>query len=181
VKSRVVVALVALAAALLPGRMAPAEDPVAALSLIRPKPAKDAPDFRVRTPDDRPLHLAELKGKVVFLNFWATWCEPCEREMPAMERLHRALGPEGLSLVAVSVDESAEPVDQFRERFGLTFKILLDPDKRVANLYQTYRFPETLLIGRDGVVIERYVGPRDWDSPLYEARIRRLLEDKEPS
>jgi cytochrome c biogenesis protein CcmG, thiol:disulfide interchange protein DsbE len=139
-----------------------------------------APAFALaERPGPGETSLASLRGQVVLLNFWATWCEPCEREMPAMERLHRALGPEGLHLVAVSVDESSEPVDQFRERFGLTFKILLDPDKRVANLYQTYRFPETLLIGRDGVVIERYVGPRDWDSPLYEQRIRRLLQGKE--
>ena len=74
------------------------------------------------------------------------------------------------------MDESSDVVDQFRARFGLTFPILWDPDKRVSDAYQAYRYPETLLIGRDGVVVERYVGPRDWDSPLYEARIRRLLE-----
>ncbi len=127
------------------------------------------------------VSLASLRGDVVLLNFWATWCEPCEREMPAMERLHAKLAGEGLHLVAVSVDENRDTVEQFRKRFGLTFEILFDPDKHVADAYQAYRYPETLLIGRDGVVVERYIGPRDWDSPLYEARIRRLLEDKEPS
>ena len=141
-----------------------------------------APAFTLpERPGPGEISLASLRGEVVLLNFWATWCEPCEREMPAMERLHEKLSPAGLHLVAVSVDESAEPIDQFRARFGLTFPILWDPEKRVADAYQTYRYPETLLIGRDGVVVERYVGPRDWDSPLYEARIRRLLAGKEAS
>ncbi len=118
---------------------------------------------------------------MVLLNFWATWCEPCEREMPAMKRLHEKLAPAGLKLVAVSVDETSEPVDQFRERFQLTFPILWDSDKRISDAYQTYRYPETFLIGRDGVVIERYIGPREWDSPLYEARLRQLLEGKDAS
>jgi peroxiredoxin len=139
-----------------------------------------APAFALpQRPGPGQLSLASLRGQVVLLNFWATWCEPCEREMPAIQRLHERLAPEGLRLVAVSVDDDQEAIDRFRERYRLTFPILSDPDKRVANTYQTYRYPETLLIGRDGVVVERYVGPRDWDSPLYEARIRKLLEGKD--
>jgi len=138
-----------------------------------------APAFALpELPSKGDVSLASLRGQVVLLNFWATWCEPCEREMPAMQRLYAKLGPEGLHLVAVSVDESTDVVEQFRARFSLTFQILWDPDKRVSDTYQAYRYPETLLIGRDGVVVERYIGPRDWDSPLYEARLRRLLEGK---
>ena len=138
-----------------------------------------APAFALRElPGPGELSLASLRGQVVLLNFWATWCEPCEREMPAMQRLHEKLGPEGLRLVAVSVDDTSDVIDTFRERFGLSFSILWDPDKRVSDAYQAYKYPETLLIDRDGVVVERYIGPRDWDSPLYEARIRRLLEGK---
>lgn len=92
-----------------------------------------------------------------------------------MQRLHAALGGEGLVLVAVSVDEQRDDVLRFRERLGLDFSLLWDPERRVSNLYQAYRFPETLLIDRDGAIVERYVGPRDWDAPLYQARIRRLL------
>jgi thiol-disulfide isomerase/thioredoxin len=121
VKSRVVVALVALAAALLPGRMAPAEDPVAALSLIRPKPVKDAPDFQVRTPDDRSLRLAELKGKVVFLNFWATWCEPCREEMPDLVRFYRDNRAQGLRLVLISADDDAQRAEVARVLTALSF------------------------------------------------------------
>ena len=139
-----------------------------------------APTFELpELPGPGEVSLASLRGQVVLLNFWATWCEPCEREMPAMQRLHEALAPAGLRLLAVSVDDTKEVVGDFRARLGLTFSILWDPEQRVAQEYQTYRFPETLLIGRDGVVVERYVGPREWDSPLYEARLRRLLEGKE--
>ena len=80
-----------------------------------------------------------------------------------------------IELVAISVDDSAEPVREFRDRLRLTFPILVDPDQTVAAAYQTYRFPESFLIDRGGTVIERYVGPKDWDSGAYVERIRRLL------
>jgi peroxiredoxin len=138
-----------------------------------------APPFELpRIGETGTLSLASLRGKVVLLNFWATWCEPCEEEMPAMQRLHRELSGSAFELVAVSVDADAAPVLEFRERFGLGFTVLLDADQRVARSYQTFRFPETLLIGRDGVILERYVGPKDWDAPVYLDRIRRLLEGK---
>lgn len=121
------------------------------------------------------VELSALRGRVVLVNFWATWCKPCEEEMPAMERLYQELQDEGFELLAVSVDETREPVQEFQRRMGLSFPLLLDSDKRVATLYQTFRFPETLLIGADGTVIERYVGPKEWDSEAYVERIRRLL------
>jgi peroxiredoxin len=136
-----------------------------------------APDFVLpRIGGDGELALDDLRGRVVLLNFWATWCKPCEEEMPAMQRLQSALAAEGLALVAVSVDEEREPVEAFRTRLGLDFTLLWDPGQRVSRLYQAYRFPETLLIDRDGRVVERYIGPRDWDAPLYVERIRRLLD-----
>ena len=122
------------------------------------------------------VSLASLHGKVVLLNFWATWCRPCEDELPAMQRLHRAIPGGDFRLVAISVDAEADPVLRFRERLGLDFTLLLDADQRVARSYQTFRFPETLLIGRDGVILERYVGQKQWDAPVYVDRIRRLLE-----
>ncbi len=123
-----------------------------------------------------PLALSQLRGKVVLLNFWATWCKPCEDEMPAMERLYRGLGADRFELVAVSVDSQPELVEAFRSRLGLSFPIVMDSDQTVASAYQTFRFPESFLIGRDGVVVERYIGPREWASPAYVNRIRRLLE-----
>ena len=138
-----------------------------------------APGFRLpRLEGDAPLDLADLRGRVVLVNFWATWCAPCEAEMPAMERLYRRLAPEGFELVAISVDHDVEAVRSFRERLGLSFPILLDPDQQAAIRYQTFRFPESLLIGPDGVIVERYVGAKDWDAQAYVERIRRLRPAK---
>jgi peroxiredoxin len=177
VKSRVVVALVALAAALLPGRMAPAEDPAAALSLIRPKPLKDAPDFQVRTPDDRSLRLADLKGKVVFLNFWATWCEPCREEMPSMERLHRAYKDRGLVVLAISLDsQGASVVNPFVKKFALTFPVGLDPKMAVRESYGVWAVPSTFIIDRQGKRVLFANGSREWDSKAAHALFEALLK-----
>jgi peroxiredoxin len=135
-----------------------------------------APPFELpRVGEGAPVSLASLRGKVVLLNFWATWCRPCEEELPAMQRLHRTLEGTDFALVAVSVDADAAPVEAFRDRLGLGFLLLLDSDQKIAREYQTFRFPESLLIGRDGVILERFVGPKDWDAPAYVESIRRLL------
>jgi peroxiredoxin len=141
-----------------------------------------APEFSLeRLAGGAPVRLSELRGRVVLLNFWATWCKPCEEEMPAMERLYRALRAEGFELLAISVDQDADQVRRFRERLGLSFPILLDPEQRVARAYLTFRFPESLLIAPDGVVLERYIGAKEWDAEAYVERIRRLLPAGLPS
>jgi peroxiredoxin len=93
-----------------------------------------------------------------------------------MESLYRALGSQAFELIAVSVDQDRQAVEEFTTRMGLTFPILLDPEKKAADAYQSYRFPESYLIDREGVLVARYIGPRDWDAPAYLDRIRRLLE-----
>ncbi|MBW2268272.1 MAG: redoxin domain-containing protein [Deltaproteobacteria bacterium] len=128
-----------------------------------------------------PVELADLRGKVVLINFWATWCEPCEAEMPAMQRLYRELRDEGFELLAVSVDGDAEPVRAFQRRLALVFPILLDPGQQVAEAYQTFRFPESLLVDQQGVIVERYIGGKEWDASAYLERIRRLLRGAVPS
>ncbi len=138
-----------------------------------PAPAFDLPVVG----GGRSLSVDQLRGKVVLLNFWATWCKPCEDEMPAMERLYRALAGSDFELVAVSVDEDEAVVSAFVNRLGLSFPVLMDRTKEVAGAYQTFRFPESLLVGRDGVVLERYVGPKNWDADAYLDRIQRLLAD----
>ncbi len=177
VKSRVVVALLALAAALLPARFVLAEDPVAALSLIRPRPAKEAPDFQARTPDDHLLRLADYKGKVVFLNFWATWCEPCREEMPGMERLHRAYKDRGLVVLAVSLDsQGASVVNPFVRKLGLTFPVALDPKMAVRERYGVWAVPSTFIIDRAGKRVLFANGSREWDSKAAHALMESLLK-----
>jgi peroxiredoxin len=135
-----------------------------------------APSFDLERLDGGRLGFDDLQGKVSLVNFWATWCKPCEDEMPAMQRLYETLSPEGFELVAISVDESPEDVRSFRERLDVRFPILLDRDQAISRLYQTTGFPESILVDRDGRIVERYVGPREWDHPDYVARIRRLME-----
>lgn len=138
--------------------------------------AELAPPFELPLAGGGSAALGDYAGSVVLLNFWATWCKPCEDEMPAMQRLYTALGGgDGFELLAVSVDAGDEEVEAFRERLAIGFPILRDPDRRVATRYQSLRFPESFLIGPDGVVAARFIGPREWDAPEYEARIRELL------
>lgn len=152
----------------------------AALWLSKPppdpiRPGQAAPGFELpRLDGAAPISLAQLRGRVVLVNFWATWCKPCEQEMPAMQRLYESLAGTDFELLAVSVDQSADDVKAFRDRLALSFPILLDPAKRVSSEYQSYRYPESYLIDRDGRILSRYVGPRDWDTAAYRDRIRGL-------
>ena len=154
--------------------MAPAAPPAVGRGRV-------APGFELSSLDGDRVALEGLVGRAVLVNCWATWCKPCEEEMPAMERLYLGLGDDGFALLAVSVDRDASEVARFRDRLGLSFPILLDPTQDTARRYQTFKFPESLLIGPDGVVIERYIGSKDWDAPAYVNRIRRLLGRTLPS
>ena len=139
-------------------------DPAAALSLMSPKPLKPAKEFRVSTPDNRSLTLADFKGKVVFLNFWATWCKPCEEEMPGMERLYKKYKDKGLVVLAISEDtDGAGAVTPFVKKHGLTFPVGLDPRMSVAAQYGVWALPSTFIIDRHGNRAHFANGPRDWD------------------
>ena len=131
--------------------------PVAVLTAGSP-----APDFRAATLDPSPevRTLATYRGHVVLLNLWATWCGPCEWEMPAIERLHRDFAPSGLKVVAVAVDDPGfeERVRQFVARHGLTFEILSEGTGNIERLYQARGLPATYLIGRDGIIRKRIAG-----------------------
>lgn len=96
--------------------------------------------------------------------------------MPAMQRLYSALAEEDFEMLAISVDESRPDVEAFADRMGLGFPILLDPEQTSSRLYQTTGFPESILVDQNGQIVERYVGPRQWDHPDYQARIRSLMD-----
>lgn len=146
-----------------------------------------APDFVAYELDGTPVSLAELKGEVVLLNIWATWCPPCREEMPSMQRLHEELGPEGLRIVAVSIDAAAGRVDPagrrggditaFAEQMDLTFGIWHDPDGRIQETYRTTGVPESFVVDRDGVIMKKVIGSTEWDSEANIQLIRRLLRE----
>jgi peroxiredoxin len=135
-----------------------------------------APGFDLPVLGGGQVNLASRDGKITLVNFWATWCKPCEEEMPAMERLYETLEGEGFELLAISVDEDQDAVAEFQTRMAVSFPILLDPVQAISRQYQTTGFPESLLLDREGRIVERYVGPREWDHPQYIERIRRLME-----
>ena len=154
-----------------------AEDPAAALSLMKPKPVQAARDFQIVTPDNRPLSLAEFKGKVVFLNFWATWCKPCEEEMPGMDRLYRRYKGKGLVVLAISEDaEGAAVVNPFVKKHNLSFPVGLDPKMSVAGLYGVWAMPSTFIIDRTGNRAFFANGPREWGGPAAETFFESLLK-----
>jgi peroxiredoxin len=142
----------------------------------------EAPGFRLPSLGGGEVDLASHRGKVVVLNFWATWCPPCVAEMPSLERLHRALSPEGLSVVTVSTDEDREDLRAFVSQRGLTLPVLLDPGGRVAaGAYRTTGYPETFLLDREGRILRHVVGPAEWDSPEMLADLRRALASGQSS
>jgi peroxiredoxin len=139
-----------------------------------------APDIEAVTLDVPPVKrtLADYKGNVVLLNVWATWCGPCEAEMPSMEKLHQTFADSGLRIVAVSIDDPGreEVVREFVARYALTFEVLHDPEKRIIEDYRTNGVPETFVIGRDGVV-RRKTYTQDWNSAANRALIAQLLRE----
>lgn len=143
-----------------------------------------APDFRATTLEASavPKGIADYSGEVVLLNIWATWCLPCRVEMPSMERLERTLGPKGLRIVAVSIDDPGmeAKIRAFREELDLTFEILHDAPGKIRDQYQTTGVPETFVIGRDGRVRRRIIGPDDWSSKPNLAFLERLLAEPAP-
>jgi thiol-disulfide isomerase/thioredoxin len=153
-----------------------------------------APGFSLPTLEGGQISLEGLRGKVVYVNLWATWCAPCRDEAPALKRLYEEVHDEGFEIVAIAVpDPKQRPdgtpiplteaedqvfrqkVQAFREEFELGFPIALDADREIYRDYGATGVPETYLVDREGKVSEAYIGPRDWSDPRYARAIRALL------
>ena len=124
-----------------------------------------------------PKTLADYSGKVVLLNVWATWCEPCRVEMPSIEKLHKEFGTQGLAVVAISVDDpgAEQRILDFVKEYGLTFEVLHDPRQVTTRHYQITGYPETFIIARDGTIRRKLIGAANWSSDANRALIRELL------
>jgi cytochrome c biogenesis protein CcmG, thiol:disulfide interchange protein DsbE len=144
-----------------------------------------APSYSLYTLDGDTVDLAQYRGDVVVLNVWATWCGPCVKEIPALQRLYEKLGSEGLRIVAVSVDsppgilgpmgQLSSDVRQFADGFGVTFDVLYDPSGDIQRAYQVSGLPTTFLIDRDGRIRKRVLGAREWDDEELVRELRELL------
>jgi peroxiredoxin len=153
-----------------------AADPFEDLDLVRLRRPTPAPDFTVQRLGSGSVSLKELRGQLVFLNFWATWCLPCKEEMPSMERLHQRYKSRGLVVLGMSVDRNGPAVAPFVKQLSLTFPIGLDPDMAVADRYRVRALPSTFLIDRKGNTVAVAFGAREWDSKAAWGVIEALLK-----
>ncbi len=125
-----------------------------------------APDFTLEDTDGNKVSLTDLRGKVVLVNFWATWCPPCRAEMPSMDKLNEAMAGEDFVMLAINVEENGRSVvPEFLKKSTYKFSVLYDDQGIVQNLYGVYRFPESYVIRKDGVIDDKVIGAIDWAHP----------------
>jgi cytochrome c biogenesis protein CcmG, thiol:disulfide interchange protein DsbE len=137
-----------------------------------------APSYGAQTMSGEPVVLADLRGEVVLLNVWATWCYPCRKEMPSLQALEQELGDAGLRVVAVSIDRAgnAGEIRDFLEEHGITFTILHDPEQDIAVPFRTRGVPESWLIDREGVLVRHWIGLIDGESDAVRRPVMAALE-----
>ncbi len=129
-----------------------------------PHIGRNAPDFTVQD-SDRKITLSELRGKVVVLNFWATWCAPCVEELPSLVNLQQKMRNKGITVLAVSVDQDESLYRRFVQDHNVNLLTVRDANQKSNNLYGTFKFPETYIIDRNGVMRRKFIGPVDWATP----------------
>ncbi len=138
-------------------------------------PGKVAPDFTLTDTQGNEVTLSDLRGQVVLVNFWATWCPPCRQEMPSMEELYQQLKSRGVELLAINIEENGpKVVADFLTSRSHSFPILFDSQAQVQRLYHVSRFPETFIIDRNGNIVEHVVGAIDWMQPGVVDFLRNL-------
>ena len=135
-----------------------------------------APDFSLQDVDGKPLTMSGNRGKVVLLNFWATWCTPCRAEIPEFERFQNTYGPQGLQVLGISMDDDAKPVREFSQQLKMNYPIALGSDKLAQSYGGVLGLPVSFLIGRDGKIAAKYVGAAE--IPVVEQEIKTLLAAK---
>jgi cytochrome c biogenesis protein CcmG, thiol:disulfide interchange protein DsbE len=156
---------------------------IAALGLVIADSLRDkvvqvgdtAPDFSVRTAGGLNLTRQNFGGKVLILNFWATWCPPCIEETPSLNALAKQYGPKGVVILGVSIDKNEQKYKKFLDRFGIAFPMTRDADHKLADEYGTYQFPETYIIDKNGKVVQKIISNTNWNGPEIKAFLDNLL------
>ncbi len=137
------------------------------------------PDFTLPAPNGRTVSLSDFRGKIVMVHFWATWCPPCVEELPTLAMLNQSMSDKDFVMLAVSVDEGgADAVTSFMNRNNLNVPVLLDPDRATASRYGTYKFPETYILDREGIVRYKIIGPRDWREPVALQLLKNMIASR---
>lgn len=134
-------------------------------------------DFTL-TLDGKSTHLSDLRGRVVLLNFWASWCPPCVEETPALNQLQKRIESRGGTILGVSVDEDQAAYDKFLQQYNVDFPTFRDPSRAIPLAYGTTMYPDTYIIGPDGKIDRKIVGPQDWTSPAMLSYLDSLLARK---
>jgi peroxiredoxin len=155
----------------LPGSTADGVSPLNSDNIIN----SPAPDFILKDMSGKAVSLSALKGKVVLLNFFATWCPPCRAEMPSFNKLSRALKQRGLEVVAVSSDRSIDDLKDFLDKNKIDFPVLFDADRATTKKYRVFSMPTTFLINKNGLIVEKFYGEYDWTEPETRGKIEKLL------
>ncbi|PIV85131.1 MAG: thioredoxin [Nitrospirae bacterium CG17_big_fil_post_rev_8_21_14_2_50_50_9] len=152
--------------------------------MVSIEPGKSAPDFMIKDLKGNAVRLSDFRGKLIFLNFWATWCPPCREEMPSIEDLYRSMQGRPFQILAASVDDDPSQVEGFRKFGGYTFPMFTDQRQEAAALYRTTGVPETFLIGPDGTLLYKVIGPRDWTDPqitgVFEQILSKINTNRQP-
>lgn len=137
----------------------------------------DAPDFTLKDLSGKDVRLSALRGKLVLVNFWATWCPPCRSEIPSMAAMNRIMGVAPFQLLAISIDEGGSaPVQALFASMGVSLPTLLDPTKSVGRRYGITGVPETFIVSKEGKVVKKIIGPIQWDSPEVIQTLKGLAQ-----
>lgn len=134
-----------------------------------------APDFSITADSGQTITTHSFGGKLLLLNFWATWCPPCVEEIPGLNQLARQLGPKGLVIFGVSVDKDESLYKSFLQRSPLAYQTARDPEEKINLSYGTIQYPESYLIDRNGKVIEKFISVQPWASPQMIQHVNSLL------
>ena len=153
-----------------------AGDPLASLKMSRLPAGSMSVPFELVTLDGKIVKSSELVGKVVLVNFWATWCGPCKEKMPSLVRLQQQLDPARFTMLTVTTDLQRQGIAHFLSQLGVSLPVLFDEDQEVSRSFMVRGLPTTIVIARDGTLVGRAVGPRAWDSPEVVAVMRHVME-----
>ena len=134
-----------------------------------------APDFKVVTETGRTITPANFGGKLLVLNFWASWCQPCLQEVPSLEVFQRQFAPEGVVVLGVSVDKNEKLYRRFLEQFPVTFQVARDPSWDIAANYGTFQLPESYIIDSSGKVVQKVIAAQNWMNPDFVQSIKKML------
>jgi peroxiredoxin len=134
-----------------------------------------APDFKIVSDSGRTYTRSDFGGKLLVLNFWASWCAPCVQEVPSLDALQRTMATEGVVVLGVSIDSNPKRYQQFLQRFRVNFPTARDPDANISSSYGTFQIPETYIIDSKGIVREKIISNRNWVDPQFLARVKAML------